>query len=162
MRLYLIRHADAAPLGEHGILADEDRPLTDLGQTQCQTLAAALQKHDVKLDRIVSSPLLRARQTAEGLRKHWDSPLREIVLCEDLGPGGKPKKLSRFVRDLQVESVALVGHIPDISEYLTWLAGSKKAQIPLDKAGTACLECHDDLGKGDGVLIWLVTPAWCA
>ncbi len=162
MRLYLIRHADAAQLSEHGILADEDRPLTDLGQAQCQALAAALQKRDVALDRIVSSPLLRARQTAEGLRKHWDSPVREIVLCDDLGPGGKPKKLSRFVRDLQAESVALVGHMPDISDYLTWLAGSKKAQIPLDKAGAAYLECHDDLRKGDGVLVWLVTPTWCA
>ena len=161
MRVYLIRHADAAPLGENGITTDEDRPLTGLGQAQCQNLATALQKHDVKLDQIVSSPLLRARETAEGLRKHWQTPLKEILLCDDLGPNGKPKKLSRFVRNLQAESVALVGHMPDISDYLTWLMGSKKVHIPLDKAGTAYLECGDDLGKGDGVLVWLVTPAWC-
>jgi phosphohistidine phosphatase SixA len=58
--------------------------------------------------------------------------------------------------------VALVGHMPDLSDYLTWLLGSKKVQVPLDKAGVACLECGDDLGKGDAVLVWLVTSAWCA
>jgi phosphohistidine phosphatase len=162
MRLYLIRHADAAPLGEHGVTDDQDRPLTELGQAQCQALAAALQKHDVKLDQLVSSPLLRARQTAEGVHQHWKAPLKETVLCDDLGPGGKPKKLSRFVCDLGLESVALVGHMPDLSDYLTWLLGSKKVQVPLDKAGAACLECGDDLGKGDAVLVWLVTSAWCA
>jgi hypothetical protein len=44
---------------------------------------------------------------------------------------------------------------------LTWLAGSKKVHVPLDKAGVAYLECGEDLGKGDGVLVWLVTPEWC-
>jgi phosphohistidine phosphatase len=161
MRLYLIRHADAVPLGDNGITNDEDRPLTEQGHAQCQALAAALQKHDVKLDQIVSSPLLRARQTAEGVQKHWQTPLKGIEQCHDLAPNGKPRKLSRFLRNLQVESVALVGHMPDISDYLTWLVGSKKVKIPLDKAGAAYLECGDDLGKGDGVLVWLVTPAWC-
>jgi phosphohistidine phosphatase len=162
MRLYLIRHADATPLGENGITDDQDRPLTELGHAQCQALAAALQKQDVKLDQIVSSPLLRARQTAEGVQQHWKTPLKEIGLCDDVAPNGKPKKLSRFLRNLKVESVAIVGHMPDISDYLTWLLGSKKVKIPLEKAGAAYLECGDDLGKGDGVLVWLVTPAWCS
>jgi phosphohistidine phosphatase len=162
MRLYLIRHADAAPLGANGIADDRERPLTELGLAQCKVLAAALQKHEVTLDQIVSSPLLRARQTAEGVQQHWKTPLKEVVLCDDLAPDGKPRKLSRFLRNLKAESVAIVGHMPDISDYLTWLLGSKKAQIPLDKAGAAYLECGDDLDKGEGVLVWLVTPAWCA
>src|SRR5205807_2522803 len=70
MRLYLIRHADAAPLGEGGVADDRDRPLTELGHSQCQALAAALQKRDVKVDQIVTSPLLRARQTAEDVQQH--------------------------------------------------------------------------------------------
>jgi phosphohistidine phosphatase len=160
MRLYLIRHADAAPLG-NGVTADEGRPLTELGHEQCQTLAAALQKRGVRLDRIVSSPLLRARETAMDLRQHWTSPMPDIELCDDLAPEGKPRKLAKFVRGLKAESVALVGHMPDISDFLTWLVGSKKVHVPLEKAGVAYLECGDDLGKGDGVLVWLVTPTWC-
>jgi phosphohistidine phosphatase len=162
MHLYLIRHADAAPLGENGITDDYDRPLTELGHTQCQTLAAALQKRDVKLDQIVTSPLLRTRQTAEEVQQHWKTPLPEIVLCDDLAPQGKHRKLSRFLRDLELNDVAIVGHMPDLSEYLAWLVGGKKAQLPLEKAGVALLECGTDLGKGDGTLVWLVTPVWCA
>lgn len=161
MHLYLIRHADAAPLGEHGVTDDHDRALTEEGHAQCQTLAAALQKRGVKLDQIVSSPLLRARQTAEGIQQNWLTPLKDIVLCDDLAPDGRLRKVSKFLRDLKAEAVAVVGHMPDISDYLTWLAGSKKVKIPLDKAGAAYLECGDDLDKGDGVLVWLVTPAWC-
>ena len=114
------------------------------------------------MDQIVSSPLLRAKQTAEDLKKHWEAPLRELALCDALAPDGKARKLSRFLRDLKAESVAIVGHMPDLSDYLTWLVGSRKAKIPLDKAGAAYLECGDDLDKGDGVLVWLVTATWCS
>ena len=162
MRLYLIRHADAAPLGEQGVTDDHDRALTEEGHSQCKALAAALQKHDVKLDQIVSSPLLRARQTAEGLQHHWPTPLKDIVLCDALAPEGKLRKISKFLRDLNAESIAVVGHMPDLCDYLTWLAGSKKVRIPLEKAGAAYLECGDELDKGDAVLVWLVTPAWYA
>lgn len=160
MRLYVIRHADAAPLGE-GITNDHERPLTEQGHTQCEKLAKALQARDVKLEQIVSSPLLRARQTAENIQQHWATPLRDLALCDDLAPDGKARKLSKFLRGLKAENVAIVGHMPDLSEYLVWLLGSRKVQIPMEKAGAAYLECGEDLMKGDGVLVWLVTPTWC-
>jgi phosphohistidine phosphatase SixA len=160
MRLYLIRHADAAPPGDGGVTDDHDRPLTELGHAQARALAV-LKKRDVKLDQIVSSPLVRARQTAEDLHQAWEGTLRDVVLCDHLAPGGKRKKLSKFLRDLKAESVAAVGHMPDLSDYLTWLLGSRKAKVPLEKAGVACLECGPDLDKGDAVLLWLVTPGWC-
>jgi phosphohistidine phosphatase len=162
MRLYLIRHADAAPLGEGGVSDDHDRPLTELGHSQTRALAAALQRRDVNLDQIVTSPLLRARQTAEDLHKKWPTPLRDIVSCDHLAPDGRRKKLSRFLRDLKADSVAAVGHMPDLNDYLAWLIGSRSAKVPLEKAGVACLECGPDLGKGDAVLLWLVTPTWYA
>jgi phosphohistidine phosphatase len=161
MRLYVIRHADAAPPG-NGIDNDHDRPLTDLGHVQCETLAKAFQSHDVELEQLVSSPLLRARQTAEDIKQHWATPLRDVTLCDELAPDGKARKLSKFLRSLKTENVGIVGHMPDLSDYLVWLLGSRKVQVPLEKAGAAYLECGEDLGKGDGVLIWLVTPSWCA
>jgi phosphohistidine phosphatase len=162
MELYLIRHADAQPLGEGGIEDDAERPLTAVGQAQCRLLAAALQRQKVHLDKVVTSPLLRARQTAEGLSLHWTGTLPTQEVCDHLAPGGKRRKLTRFLRDLGAESVAVVGHMPDIGEYAAWLVGSRKAQVDLDKAGVARVHFDGKPGKGDGVLTWLITPDWCA
>ncbi|HZY86276.1 MAG TPA: phosphohistidine phosphatase SixA [Gemmataceae bacterium] len=162
MDLYLIRHADAQPLGEGGVEDDEDRPLTAVGQSQCRALAAALQRQKVQLDKLVTSPLLRARQTAEGLALHWTGTPPAQELCDHLAPGGRRRKLTRFLRDLGAESVAVVGHEPDVGAYAAWLIGSKKAQVELAKAGVARVHFDGKPGKGDGVLTWLITPEWCA
>ena len=162
MELYLIRHADAQPLGEGGIEDDAERPLTAAGQAQCRALAAALQRQKVHLDKLVTSPLLRARQTAEGLSLHWTGTLPTQEVCDHLAPGGRRRKLTRFLRDLGAESVAVVGHMPDIGAYVAWLIGSRKAQVDLAKAGAAHVHFNGDPDKGDGVLAWLVSPDWCA
>ena len=112
MNLYIIRHADAQPLGEGGIEDDADRPLTTTGQAQCERLAAALQRQGVRLDRILTSPLLRARQTAEGLLQHLAGPKPELHICDHLAPGGKRRKLTRFLCGLGAPSVALIGTCP--------------------------------------------------
>ena len=161
MDLYLIRHADAQPLGEGGIRDDAARPLTPVGHAQCGPLAAALQRCGVRLGVVVSSPLLRARQTAEGLLRHWSEPAPALELCDALAPGGKRRKLTRFVQELGHESVALVGHMPDLAEYAAWLVGSKKARLNLAKAGAARVEFDGTPEKGAGVLTWLITPDWC-
>lgn len=160
MDLYIIRHADAQPLGAEGIEDDADRPLTPQGQAQCGPLAAALQRQVVRLDRIVTSPLLRARQTAEGLLQELAAPKPELHICDHLAPGGKRRKLTRFLCGIGTQSVAIVGHMPDLAEYAGWLIGSRKAQIDLAKAGVACIRFEDEPDKGAGILAWLVTPHW--
>jgi len=162
MDLYLIRHADAKPLGDDGIRSDEERPLTDKGRDQSKTLAAILQKKGVQLGLVVSSPLLRARQTAEGMLSHWKNTPPALTECDEVSPGGKPRKLSRFLRGQPAEAIAVVGHIPGIVEYAAWLIGSKKAQLDLAKAGVAHIVCPDGPRKGEGTLQWLVTPEWYA
>lgn len=161
MDLYIIRHADAQPLGTNGIEDDADRPLTDAGQAQCGPLAAALQRRGVHLDRIVTSPLLRARQTADGLLKHLAPPTPELHTCDHLAPDGKRRKLTRFLAGLGAQSVAIVGHMPDLSIYAGWLIGSKLAHIDIAKAGVACIRFKDAPDKHAGKLLWLVTPEWC-
>jgi phosphohistidine phosphatase len=161
MDLYLIRHADADPLGA-GVAEDADRPLSIQGQSQCPPLATALKRQGVHLDRVLTSPLLRARQTAEGLLKDWPAPAPELQECELLLPGLRPRKLARFLNDLEVKTVALVGHMPDLGTFVAWLIGSKKAQVDLAKAGCARIECEGKPNKGSGVLTWLITPEWCS
>jgi phosphohistidine phosphatase len=161
MDLYLIRHAEAVPLGQ-GIEDDEARPLSDAGKAQCRPLARALLRLGVRLDQVVSSPFLRARQTAEGLLEHWPQPAPEVLRCDDLALGGKRRKVLRYLRDLEAESVAVVGHNPDLSVFAAWLIGSKAAHVELAKAGAARVEFDGNPGKGNGHLAWLVTPEWCA
>jgi phosphohistidine phosphatase len=160
MDVYLIRHAEAKPLGEDGILNDEDRPLTEAGEAQARDLAAGLQRHGVHLNALLTSPLVRARQTAEGMLRQWSLPAPPLQECEYLLPGFKPKKLTRFLRDLSVDAVGLVGHMPDLAEYAAWLIGSRKARLDLAKAGVAYIAFADKPRKGEGTLAWLVTPEW--
>jgi phosphohistidine phosphatase SixA len=65
-----------------------------------------------------------------------------------------------MLNDLNEDAVALVGHMPDLAEFAAWLIGSRKTQLDLDKAGVACIRCQEGLDKGDGMLLWLVTPQW--
>ena len=60
------------------------------------------------------------------------------------------RKLARVLRALQCDSVALVGHQPDLGDFAAWLVGSRKAQIDFAKGGVAHLVCHDNPGKGAG------------
>jgi phosphohistidine phosphatase len=158
MIILLIRHAEAAPR-EEGV-ADEERPLTEAGQKQSRALAAALRRCGVALGKLVSSPLLRARKTAELIAQSWEEPRPEVLVCEALAPQGKEKKLTRFIRGLDSVAVTLVGHMPDLAEYGSWLIGSKKAELNLAKAGAALVSCEAGPSKGGGVLTWLVTPDW--
>jgi phosphohistidine phosphatase len=161
MHLYVIRHADAVPLGQRGITSDEQRPLTEAGKGQCQVVVRALRRLGVKLDRLLTSPLVRARQTAEAIREGWGAGAPKIVECELLAPGGKKRLLMERLREQHVDSLGVVGHNPDLSELVGWFLGEKRAGINLEKAGLACVEFDGIPGKGTGHLAWLITPLLC-
>lgn len=160
MELFVIRHAEAVPRGKGDVNSDEDRPLTEHGHAQTRALAAALGRGGVQLEVVLTSPLLRARQTAEGLLGSLPDPKPELRVCEELSPDCKTSKLARVLRKMGRESIALVGHQPDLSGHVAWLIGSKKAQLDMDKAGLARVTCTGAADKGSGVLVWLVTPEW--
>lgn len=160
MELYLIRHAEALALGEPGITSDAERPLSETGESQSQAAALALQAKGVVLDKLFTSPLLRARQTAEILVRVWARPELLLETCALLAPGGKPRKLSKFIAKSTGAKIGLVGHMPDLADYAAWLIGDKTAQIEIAKAGVAVVTCDDTPGKGLGSLQWLVSPDW--
>jgi phosphohistidine phosphatase len=161
MDLYVIRHAEAAPLGAGGVTEDAARPLTPAGEAQARAVAAALHRKGIRLAALVTSPLLRARQTAEHLQKVWSAgvPAQE---CPHLAFGGKRRKLTQFLNKLGHESIAVIGHEPDLSMYIGWLIGSRKARIELAKASVALLKSEGELGKGRCTLAWLFPPEWLA
>jgi phosphohistidine phosphatase SixA len=114
VRLFLVRHAKAAP-GEPGE-PDELRPLTKSGQAAARDLGARLAGEH--LDAVVSSPLLRARETAEAIARASDV---ELELDERLEPGTNLDAV-RAVVEGRGETV-VVGHQPDLSEITFALTG---------------------------------------
>ncbi|MBY0232110.1 MAG: histidine phosphatase family protein [Gemmataceae bacterium] len=160
MRLYLIRHAEAVPLGTEGVSTDEERPLTEAGRASCGPLAKALGRIGVKLDRLFTSPLVRAVQTAEGLVAGWQGeppPVEETPL---LSPGKKKRKLATMLGHAGGEALGLVGHNPDLSELVGWFIGDKGIGVNMEKAGVACLEFERRPARAGGMLVWLITPEW--
>ena len=158
MDVYLIRHTHAPKLDECDVAEDEDRPLSQEGESQARQLAKTLQQHGVQLDAVVTTPLLRALRTAEILLEEWKGPAPELIVEKGLSPECKPRKLGRILKELNRERVAIVGHQPDLGLWAAWLIGSKKAEIDFAKGGTACIQWEDKLKKGTGALIWLITP----
>jgi phosphohistidine phosphatase len=124
MRLLLLRHGIAAPLGK-GIARDEDRPLTALGVRQLRQVAAGLVKLVPRPRAILTSPLLRARQTADILAHAWGRLRPEIMAA--LATGKERVLLHVLAGFEDDDTVVLVGHEDWMSELTARLLGSKSA-----------------------------------
>jgi phosphohistidine phosphatase len=119
VRIFLVRHAEAAP-GE----PDELRPLTDDGRAAARALGDRLAAHSP--DAVVSSPLLRARETAEAIA---DASGVTAEPDERLAPGAGVPELSAAVSG-RGETIVVVAHQPDCSEIVLTLTGEEVAFSP--------------------------------
>jgi phosphohistidine phosphatase len=161
MDLYLVRHAEAFPIGHEGIQEDRDRPLTELGKQQANNLAETFTKQGIATPLILTSPLVRAEETAAILAIKWKLPPESFVYCESLSPAGKRRHLAATINHHSPNAVALVGHEPDLGLLAAWLIGSKQARIAFAKGGAALIRVKEgEVKKGCGKLIWMVTPEW--
>src|SRR5205814_1619732 len=125
------------------------------GMTRMKKAARGLGRLDVDFDVILSSPLVRARQTAEILSSELDGH-PPIVNCEPLGPGGT---FAALVGDLEKQSrrtrIALVGHEPDIGELAARLIGSRHS-IEFKKGAICRIDLDALPSNGPGDLRWLL------
>jgi phosphohistidine phosphatase len=119
VRLFLVRHAHAAPGSP-----DDLRALTPEGREQARELAERLAAE--RPDVVVSSPLLRARETADAIARASGVPLR---IDEALAPGATADSVVAAV-DGAGETVVVVGHQPDCSEIAIALAGGPDPGFP--------------------------------
>lgn len=161
MNLFLLRHGIAVERDEFDFGNDAARPLTPKGRKQLRHVAAALQAMELRFDAIVSSPLVRARQTAEIVAAELKLKKR-LAFADELKPGGCPEKLLRkiFHRQPVVENLLLVGHEPDFSELISRLVtGGSGAGFALKKGGLAKLELENLRAGKCATLAWLLTAA---
>lgn len=158
MNLLLVRHAIAVDHGDPGFPKDDDRPLTPEGIHKFRLAARGLKEIAPKLDRIISSPLVRARQTAEILRDAI-APHLEIESTPLLVNGANFGDLVAHLTGLGAANVALVGHNPHLGEFSAYLLGGKGASSILYKKGGAALVSFPDApAPGRGTLEWLIQP----
>lgn len=155
--LYLVRHAIAAERGPDWS-DDAKRPLTHKGIARMRQIVDGLRELDAGIDVVLTSPLVRARQTADLLVQGL-KPAPGLVVTAALEPGGSPAGLlSALGPYANAKGVALVGHEPDLGLFGAHLIG---AAVPLTfkKGGVCRIDVAGTLTAGAGQLIWLATPA---
>lgn len=161
MQIYLIRHGEAVAQGEQGVTQDADRPLTEFGRVQIGRLAHSFITKGHRVGRLLTSPLVRAKETTDLLAPVWTLPPDDVIVTEALSAGRPRGKMVKAIRKYRADTLGLVGHEPDLSALTAWLIGSKKAQISLDKGGVARVDvAGDEIEKGCGTLTWLLSPEW--
>jgi phosphohistidine phosphatase len=159
MKLFLTRHGIASEQIGGAIKNDAQRPLTSAGREETELVAAGLKRLGVKPSLILSSPFVRARQTAEILAEVLNVALK-IEFSQALLPGGLVSDLFKELADFKkVDEVFLVGHQPDmtrLAQSLLW--AGQELDIPFKKAGVCRIDIHDLTPTSPGILKWHLTP----
>ena len=153
--LYLMRHGLAArrPDGP----PDAERPLTSKGVRRTRRAGRGLKALGVAPEALVSSPLLRAVQTAEIVAAELGLDKDRIRKSKALGPEEDPEKALGEVKAIEAAAVLVVGHSPHLDRMLSRSLGAGNATVGvLKKAGAACVEFAS--GSADGKLLWLLEP----
>jgi len=160
MNLYVVRHAIAVERGTPGYDEDSQRPLTDMGRRKMKKIVNGLSELGIELDAIVTSPYVRARDTAMILAKEFERK-DKVALSDSLIPPGNFESLVNEIREkYDVANLALVGHEPMLSSLISWLTtGNTAMKVTLKKGGVAFLSTDNLYEEGRATLQWLLTPA---
>jgi phosphohistidine phosphatase len=160
MNLYIVRHAIAVEPGTPGYDDDSQRPLTDTGRKKMKKIIKGLRQLEVELDLILTSPYVRARDTAEILASGFKMK-KKIVFTDNLIPPGDFDRLIDEIGEKHnVNNLALVGHEPMLSSFISFLmTGNPDAAITLKKGGVCLLSADGLRQERRAALQWLLTPA---
>jgi phosphohistidine phosphatase len=156
LELYLVRHAIAAERGEEHP-DDSKRPLTGQGIARFRRAAKALDGLGVEIAVILTSPLTRARQTADILSESLKGK-PPVVASDALAPAGTAAAVvQEIAKHARKGNLALVGHEPNVGELTARLIGAR-TPIEFKKGAVCCVEFDVLPPKGVGQLRWFATP----
>jgi phosphohistidine phosphatase len=154
VKLYFLRHGLAGESGEWKG-SDFARPLTEEGIAKMKRTAETIARMELDLQLILTSPLVRAYQTAEIVAKQCKM-LDKLVKDDRLGSGFGIKYLSEILAEQsRTNSLMLVGHEPGMSETVSSLIGG--GRIVFKKGSLAYVELSDAKSL-KGELVWLIPP----
>jgi phosphohistidine phosphatase len=160
MELYLLRHGIAVERGLHHFRDDSHRPLTPAGIKRTRKVVGRLAKLECKFDLILTSPYVRAKQTADIVAEVLEVP-HKLRLCNSLVPGAKPRELVDEINRHAHRGarVLLVGHEPGMSRFASLLiSGRPDAHMTLKKAGLCVLDTGELAAGQCASLELLLTP----
>lgn len=149
MEIYLVQHGEAKPESE-----DRERPLTDKGRTEVESVAHYVAGLGVRIARIHHSGKLRAKQTAELFARYF-APPHGVIEQKGLGPMDDPGIAEHLLSEAQ-ESLMIVGHLPHLSRMasLLVLSDTEKEVVGFKMGGMVCLSRNDDRW----LVSWALTP----
>jgi phosphohistidine phosphatase len=160
MNLYLLRHGIAVDPSEPKFARDAERPLTPKGKRRLLQIAKAMTALHISFDVILSSPYVRAAQTAEIVAQSLKRK-KQLKFTDDLMPGGNPRLLLQLMNDLRPrpKNILLVGHEPYLSKLIALLAaGNTSMEIDLKKGSLCKLETESLRYGRCATLVSLLAP----
>jgi phosphohistidine phosphatase len=156
MILYIVRHGIAVDRTDPKSPAEPERPLTAEGVKKTRSAALGLRSLGAKPDVLITSPYVRAAQTAEIFAEALGFPLEKIRSSEALKPAANPADFLKEIAHLRAKETICFGHAPNLDQLISQLAGARGVFTELRKAGVACFERGSADGRWD--LLWLLTP----
>lgn len=154
--LLILRHGEAGSRMTDAA-KDSNRALTANGRIELQKIGKSLKESGLGAGQIVTSPLRRARETAEIIAQTLKIPLLEE--WDDLKPGGNRESIYRKLAKIETNSsIVLVGHEPYLSSMIGEIIGAPNARIVLKKGGLAKVRVTSFAPRVRGELRWLLTP----
>lgn len=161
MNLYIIRHAIAVEPGTADYEDDSQRPLTDKGRQKMINIARGLKVLDLRFDLVISSPYVRAFDSARTLLKVLKIKKEQLVTSENLAPMGSPDSFLGEINESYsiLDSIAVVGHEPNLSALISLLvAGDAAISINMRKGGVCHLYADNLLHERRATLEWMMMP----
>ena len=160
LNLYILRHAPAALNGTQGNDIDSDRPLTQKGTKSMRRAAKGMKAIDVSFDLVLTSPYLRAHETADIIADVYKLSEEKLIVSDALTPEGDPRDLIAQVRshDPAAKSILVIGHEPYLSGLISVItSGDLTTSIAFKKGALARLDVDVLDYARCGSLVWLLT-----
>lgn len=157
MRLYLVRHGIAINRDDPACPPEPDRHLTLNGVAKTEAALRGARVLGIQPGLILTSPYLRAVQTAEIACSVFGYPAKKLRRTDALLPEGKPEELIEQLAAIKADEVMAVGHAPNLDLVIAAAVGNHNVFTALKKVGVACLEM-ESVSPLKAVLLWLYTP----
>lgn len=150
MKLYLVQHGEAC-----GKEVDPERPLTDQGQADIDRLAAFVQQAGVRVERVIHSGKLRARQTAERLASTIAIGV-ELEISDLINPNDEPRAFDGYSKSGQGDTL-VVGHLPFMAKLVSYLLVEDENRL-ITAFRPGSMVCLESNGHGQWQMNWMIRP----